>query len=65
MSEEVINENEYPKWIDHPTEEVAKTRDGKSIPKRILVKDAKEEAKYYPKKAKGWSTGGEEAKKSE
>lgn len=51
MSEEAENPVvEYPKWIDHPTEEAGKSKDGKRIPLRILVKDAKEEAVYYPKK---------------
>lgn len=45
--------SEYPKWIDHPTEDAGKTKDGKRIPVRFIVQDAKEEAKYYPKKA-GW-----------
>ncbi len=46
---EVVNPKEYPKWIDHPTDEVGKTKDGKSIPVRVLVQDAKEEAKLLGK----------------
>lgn len=49
--------SEYPKWIDHPTDNVGLSRDGKRIPKRILVQDAKEEAEHYPEKkqkAKSW-----------
>lgn len=52
MTEEVYNP--YPKWIDHPTDSVGTTKDGKRIPVRFIVQDAKEEAVYYPKK-KAWA----------
>lgn len=41
--------SEYPKWIDHPTDNRGMTRDNQRIPARILVKDDKEEESYYPK----------------
>jgi len=43
------NPKEYPKWIDHPTNDRGTTRDGKRIPERVLVNDAKEEAKVLGK----------------
>lgn len=47
-----MNDKEYPKWIDHPTDYVAITKDNKPIPKRILVLNAKEEEIHYPKEVK-------------
>lgn len=52
MSEEVVNKNEYPKWIDHPTKVDRVIKDGTEVMAKILVKDTKEEAVYYPKETK-------------
>ncbi len=41
---------EYPRWVDHPTEIAAKTKDGKSIPKRLIVKSKTEEDELLSKK---------------
>lgn len=53
---------EYPKWVDHPSDTTGETAKGEKIPKRVLVKDKKEEdelvGKAAPKDEKkpaGWT----------
>lgn len=41
----------YPKWVDHHSDEVAKTKAGKPIMARVLVNDEAEEAEATGKLA--------------
>ncbi len=45
--------SEYPKWVDHPTEVNRVCKDGTKVMERVLVQDAKEEAKVTGKE-KAW-----------
>ncbi len=62
---------EYPKWIDHPSDVNRTTKDGTKVMERVLVHDAKEEAKvlgkvkYEDDPKKEDSGKKEEAKKEE